>query len=314
MEISVVILSWNDKRYLEECLASLSQAPTSRSTEIIVVDNASTDGSPELVKAAFPAVKLIKNPENLGFSNGNNVGIRASAGKYICLLNSDIKVLGGCLDTLADYMDHHPDIGMIGPKILNSDMTHQSSCRRFPTLWNNWCEVSALARAFPASRLFSGEHMFYFKGDRRAEVDVLVGCFWMVRRAAVDEFGLLDDGFFMFAEDLDWCKRCWRAGWRVVFLPAAQAIHYRGGSSTKKDAVWLAVTQQRSVLRYWKKHHGVLGWLAMSCLVLVHRSLRGAIALIHYATRPSRREDSQTRLHVAAECLKAVFSRPKRAT
>ena len=310
MEISVVILSWNDKRYLEECLASLLQAPKSRSTEIIVVDNASTDGSPELVKSAFPAVKLIKNRENLGFSNGNNVGIRASAGKYICLLNSDIKVLGGCLDTLADYMDHHPDIGMIGPKILNPNMTHQSSCRRLPSLWNNFCEVTGLARAFPHSRWCSGEHMFYFQGDRLRDVDVLVGCFWMVRCSALEQFGLLDDGFFMFAEDLDWCKRCWRAGWRIVFFPGAQAIHYRGGSSTKKDAVWLAVTQQRSVLRYWRKHHGIPGWLAMSCFLLAHRLLRGGLALLRYLLQPSRRSENQSRLQVSVACLRAVFSLP----
>ncbi len=219
MDISVVILSWNDKPYLEICLQSLRDAAPSRPMEIIVVDNASSDGSPEMVEALFPEVRLIRNTENLGFPKGNNVGIKASRGKYVFLLNSDIKIFAGCLDTLADYMDLNPKVGMVGPRILNRDLTHQSSCRRFPTLWNNFCTTSGLATVFTGSKLFSGEHMIYFKGDRLIDAEVLVGCFWTVRREAVDQFGLLDEGFFMFAEDLDWCKRFWAAGWRIVFCP-----------------------------------------------------------------------------------------------
>ena len=231
IDISVVILSWNDKDHLVELLDSLQS--TKRSMEIIVVDNASTDGSPELVEAKYPHVILIKNKENLGFPKGNNMGTRASRGKYVYLLNSDIKVLEGCMDALADFMDQNPKVGFCGPRIFNKDLTHQSSCRRNPTLWNNICSASGLASVFRGSKFFSGEHMFYFKGDRQIDVDVLVGCFWVVRRAAIDEFGLLDEGFFIYAEDVDWCKRCWKAGWRVVFFPG-QAIHYGGASTTKK--------------------------------------------------------------------------------
>ena len=309
MDISVVILSWNDKQYLEVCLRSLLDARLSRTMEIIVVDNASTDGSPEMVEALFPAVKIIRNAENLGFSKGNNVGVKASRGKYVYLLNSDVKVFVGCLDALADYLDQNPRVGMVGPKILNRDLTHQSSCRRFPTLWNNFCEVAGLAKVFAGSRIFSGEHMFYFKGHRLMDVDVLVGCFWTIRREAVNEFGLLDEGFFMFAEDLDWCKRFWEAGWRVVFYPEAQAIHYRGGSSTKKDAVWLALTQQRSVLRYWKKHYSAAAGFGIRCLVFTHKASRWGAALASYLIRPSKRKESQTRMRVAVACLRDIFSR-----
>ena len=309
MDISVVILSWNDKQYLEVCLRSLLDARPSRTMEIIVVDNASTDGSPEMVEALFPAAKIIRNAENLGFPRGNNVGVQASRGKYVYLLNSDIKIFAGCLDALADFLDQNPRVGMVGPKILNRDLTHQSSCRRFPTLWNNFCEVAALAKVFTGSRLFSGEHMLYFKGERLMDVDVLVGCFWAVRREAVNEFGLLDEGFFMFAEDLDWCKRFWEAGWRVVFYPEAQAVHYRGGSSTKKDAVWLALTQQRSVLRYWKKHQSAAACFGIRCLVFTHKASRWGAALASYLIRPSKRKESQTRMRVAAACLRDIFSR-----
>lgn len=309
MDISIVILSWNDKQHLDGLLKSLANATKARSMEIIVVDNASTDGSVEMVETGFPSVQLIKNKENLGFPKGNNVGVMASRGKYVYLLNSDIKVLDGCIDALADYLDQNPDVGMLGPKVLNGDLTHQSSCRNFPTLWNNLCSATGLAKAFAGSKLFSGEHMMYFKGDRTLDVDVLVGCFWAARRSALDEFGLLDEGFFIYAEDVDWCKRCWKAGWRVVFYPGAEAIHYRGASTTKKDPVRFAVTQQRSVLRYWKKHHGMAGRMSMSCLIFGHLAARWVVALLNYVARPSTREDSQARMRVSGACLRDLIAK-----
>ena len=309
VDISVIILSWNDWKHLEECLKSLSNRAQSRTVEIIVVDNASTDGSPENVEALFPNVRLIKNKENLGFARGNNMGVKAGQGKYVCLLNSDIKVGNGCLEVLANYLDQYPDIGIIGPRILNDDMTHQSSCRAFPNLWNNFCSATGMAGAFRRSKLFSGEHMFYFKGDRILDVDVLVGCFWMARREAINEFGLLDEGFFMYAEDVDWCKRCRNAGWRVVFFPQAQAIHYRGGSSTKQDPVWVAVTQQRSILRYWRKHHGAFGCFNVACLICIHKIIRLAAASIGRLVQPSRRKENGIRIRVFRACLRSLFSK-----
>lgn len=308
MDISIVILSWNDKQYLEGLLKSLANATKSRTMEIIVVDNASTDGSQEMVAAGFPQVRLIRNKENLGFPKGNNLGMKASQGKYIYVLNSDIKVLDGCVDALADYFDQNPKVGMLGPKILNRDLTHQSSCRTFPTLWNNFCSSTGLAKTFAGSKLFSGEHMLYFQGDRTLEVDVLVGCFWAVRRAALDEFGLLDEGFFIYAEDVDWCMRCWKAGWRVVFYPGAEAIHYQGTSTTKKDPVRFAVTQQRSVLRFWKKHHGTVGRLSMSGLIFGHQLGRWSAALLKSLASSAQREENRVRMRVCGACLRDLFS------
>lgn len=307
VDISVVILNWNDLENLVGCVESLSDCAKERTMQIIVVDNASTDGSADAVASRFPEVKLIRNRENLGFPKGNNIGIRASKGKYIYLLNSDIEVLDGCIDALADYMDVHPDIGMIGPKILNGDLSHQSTCRRLPTLWNNFCSATGLASVFKQSKFLSGEHMFYFKGDSTMDVDVLVGCFWAVRREALNGFGLLDEGFFMYAEDVDWCKRCWKAGWRVVFFPGAQAIHY-GGASSKKDPVRCALTQQRSILRYWKKHHGSLGRFSMGCLTFARLSIRGIAACLRYIFQYSRREEMKVRLQMTRACLGALFT------
>src|SRR5208282_6161110 len=230
MDISVVIVAWNAKHYLELCLESLAEAPPRRSMEVIVVDNASADATAEMVEARFPDVKLIRSNENLGFAKGNNVAIRQCQGRYVALVNPDVIVFPGCLDALADFLDQNPKVGNVGPRVFNPDMTQQSSCRRFPTLWNNFCSATGLATAFKNSRRFSGEHMLFSSYDRTMEVDVLVGCFWMVRRDALREVGLLDEGFFMYGEDVDWCRRCWDAGWRIMFVPKAQAIHYRGGS------------------------------------------------------------------------------------
>jgi GT2 family glycosyltransferase len=307
MEISVIILSWNDLQHLMICLESLKRNAVKRTMEIIVVDNASIDGSPDAVANRYPDVILIRNKENLGFPKGNNMGIKASKGKYICLVNSDIEfVNSGTMDAIADYLDEHPDIGMIGPKILNADLTHQSSCRRFPTFWNNICEALGLATAFKQSKFLGGEHMLYFKGDRILDVDVLVGCFWMVRREALSEFGLLDEDFFMYAEDIDWCLRCWKAGWRVVFFSGARAIHYRG-SSSKNDPVRCAIDQQHSVLHYWKKHHGIVSRTIIKLLIFNYLLLRLGPALIRHVFQLQHREETRVYLQILRSRFSALF-------
>jgi|SRR5208282_2790766 len=308
VDISVIILSWDDRQHLEECLESLSHGLKSRAMEVIVVDNASTDGSPEMVENKFPQVNLIRNRENLGFSKGNNIGLRASQGRYVCLLNSDIILLDDCLEALADYMDQHTEIGMIGPKILNADQTHQSSCRKFPNWRNNFCSATGLANVFRHSKFFSGEHMFYFKGDRTMDVDVLVGCFWVARREALRDYGLLDEDFFMYGEDVDWCKRCWKSGWRVTFFPGARAIHYGGGSSAKKDVVWVEMTQQRSLLHYWSKHHGKFGQFGIRAILILHRLVRWGSALAKRVMRPSCRRKSKNRMQLNWACLQDLFA------
>jgi len=307
MDISIVIVSWNAKRFLEECLTSLIATPWKHSVEIIVVDNASTDGSPELVQLKFPDVRLIQNSENLGFAAANNVGIYASAGRYISLINSDVRVLPDCLDGLADYLDQHPDVGNVGPTMLNADMSLQSSCRSFPTLWNNLCEACGLAKAFPRSRLFSGEHMLFFSHDRTLDVEVLVGCFWMVRREAFESVGLLDEEFFMYAEDVDWCKRCWIGGWRIVFVPQGRAIHYRGGSSVN-DPVRFSVEQQRSILRYWSKHHTLLGRLGIASVLLFKHLVRYVVGAISRLLKGTGHGDDLFRMRVNIACMEALIS------
>jgi GT2 family glycosyltransferase len=307
VDISVVIVAWNARRYLELCLDSLVKAPPRRSMEIVVVDNASTDGSVEMVEGKFPSVKLIKSSENLGFAKGNNVAIRQCQGRYIALVNPDVIVFPGCLDALADFLDRNPKVGNVGPKVLNPDMSMQSTCRRFPTLWNNLCMATGLSARFKNSRFLAGEHMFYFPHDRTLAVDVLVGCFSMIRREAFDDVGLLDEGLFMYGDDVDWCRRARNAGWEVVFHPGGRAIHDRG-KITAPYPVRFAVAQQRSVLYYWSKHHGIWGVLGIRTIMLFHHVLRYSFAVASSVVRPGRRAEGDVRKQVSGACMRELLA------
>jgi len=306
MDISVVIVAWNAKRYLELCLDSLEAAPPRRSLEVIVVDNASSDDTIETIETRYPWVKLIKSPENLGFSRGNNVGIRQCQGRYIALVNPDVQVLPGCLDALADFLDQNPKVGNVGPRVLNPDMTLQSTCRRFPTLWNNFCSATGLATKFKDSRFFAGEHMFYFQHDRTLAVDILVGCFSMIRRETFRTVGLLDEGLFMYGDDVDWCRRAWKAGWKVVFYPGARAIHDRG-KTTAPFPVRFAVAQQKSVLYYWSKHHGFFGVFGIRSITLFHHLVRYMFAVLSGFRGSRGPAESDVRKQVSAACLREVL-------
>jgi hypothetical protein len=299
----VVIVSWNAKRYLEECLDSLAEAPLAGDMEIIVVDNGSTDGSPEMVASKFPSVRLIRTGTNLGFAKANNVGIRETSGRYIALVNSDIRILGKCLDDLMKFLDQNPRVGVVGPKILNADMSLQSSCRRFPSLWNNFCESVGLAGLFGKSRLFAGEHMLYFPHNRIVDVNVLVGCFWLVRRETFDQVGLLDEDFFIYSEDVDWCKRCWDIGWRVTLFPTPKAIHYRGGSSSSSP-IRFSQEQQRATLHYWEKHGGTIGRNGIFVLLLLKYVTRYIATIVSSLWKSS--EECASRMQICSGCLKSL--------
>jgi GT2 family glycosyltransferase len=307
IEISVVIVGWNAKHYLELCLDSLVKAPPRRNMEVLVVDNASSDGSAEMIEAKYPWVKLIKSGENLGFAKGNNVAIRRATGRYIALVNPDVIVFPGCLDALADFLDKNPKVGNVGPRVLNPDMSMQSTCRRFPSLWNNFCSATRLESAFKGIPFFAGEHMFYFAHDRTLAVDVLVGCFSMIRRETFDQVGLLDEGLFMYGDDVDWCRRARNGGWEIVFHPDGQAIHDRG-KITAPYPVRFAVAQQRSVLYYWKKHYSIFGVLGIRSIMFFHHVLRYAFAAVLGLAHSKENTQNDVRKQVSAACLRQLLT------
>lgn len=291
IDLSIIIINWNTKQLLLGCLDSLSAQKRDNKYEIIIVDNGSTDGSQDAVKKEYPSVRLVENERNLGFAKANNIGIRVSSGRYICLVNSDVKVLDGSIDLLCEYMDQNPDVGMTGPKLLYPDLRLQDSCRSFPSLWNNFCSSFFLSRIFPKSKFFSSEHMRYFAHDKICKVDYLAGAFLAVKRAAIDQVGLLDEKFFIYSEEVDWCKRFWKAGWEVVFFPESRAIHFIRGSSSRQP-IRFALEQQRARLQYWDKHHGLMARftlrliLGFECLI---KAIAASLLFLVYILWPSTR-------------------------
>jgi GT2 family glycosyltransferase len=307
--VSVIIVSWNARDFLAECLESLSSDVCRYSMEIIVVDNASTDGSVECVQRDFPHVRLICHGTNSGFAKANNLGIAASHGRYLCLVNSDVKVLPNCITLLVDYLEHHPETGMVGPYIFGRDGLRQRSCRGFPSVWNMMCRALALDSVFPRIKIFSGHTLSYWSQDSLRPVDILSGCFWLIRKEALNEVGALDESFFMYGEDMDWCKRFWAKGWPLVFVPEAQAIHY-GGASSSSAPVRFYIERQRADLWYWKKHHSrpaVACYFLISCLHLALRAVGYAMVLC-CATRS--RDGYRHKFQRSVACLRWMLTFP----
>lgn len=255
VDLSIVILSWNVRDLLRQCLESVASGRP-LSAEIIVVDNASGDGSVEMVRAEFPAVRLIANQANRGYTGGNNDGIAAATGRYVMILNPDTRVLNDALAAMVAYADAHPDVGVVGPQLLNPDGSVQSSRRRFPTLMTGLFESTWLQPLAPRDVL-RRYYVLDQPDDAIQEVDWLFGACFLVRRQVIQQVGVLDEGFFMYSEEMDWCRRIRQAGWKVVYLPEAQVIHY-GGKSSDQVAAQRHIYFQTSKVRYFRKHHGAL--------------------------------------------------------
>jgi len=301
VEVSIVIVSWNTKRLLVECIESIFQQGAPFPIEVIVVDNASTDGSLGAVAERFPWVKMIRNEINLGFAKANNIGICSATGRYICLVNSDVKLREGCLVQLHRFMEGHPEVGVTGPRIVYPDLTLQMSCKSFPTLWNSLCAAVGLDKLFRKSKLFSGDHMAFFGHDTTRPVDVLAGVFWMVRREALEQVGPLDESFFFYGEDVDWCRRFWESGWEVVFHPSAVAIHHLGSSSSNAPVKYY-IEQRKAKLRYWRKHHNRVSCTVLKLIILLDQLGRVLSCAAVFALEPSRRRELSYKIRRSLEC------------
>jgi len=307
-DLSILIVSWNTKELLLQCLRSITADLQGFEYQIVVVDNASVDGSVQAVKGGFPSASIIENESNIGFAAANNRGLKYCAGRYVLLINSDVVVKEGCIEALWDYMEKNKDVGLLGPKVLNADLSIQESCRAFPTIWNSLCRAFALDTAFPKSRLFGGQLMRYWAHDETSPVDVLSGCFWMARQEALQIVGPLDERFFMYAEDKDWCKTFWERGWKVVYHPKAQAIHFSAASSSR-DPIRFYVEMQRANLLYWKKHSGVLHQIVMWGIMFLNNSIRLLSGSILAATPLSSRREGLERIHKSAAGMKWLLLR-----
>jgi GT2 family glycosyltransferase len=301
VELSIIVVSWNAKQYVQECLTSLACQTLKVRSEIILVDNASSDGTPEMVRREFPGVVLIENTSNLGFAKANNIGIRAAAGKYISLINSDVNVFPECLKTIYEYMEQDPAAGVVGPVMLRPDGSVSRSYMRFPTIWNCLSTALCLDKVFRGSRLFGGWMMAEFKGET-CEVDVLNGWFLVVRRQALDETGLLDERFFMYGEDIDWSYRFENAGWKRVYFSEARALHYVGSSSAIAPTRFY-IEMQRADFQYWKKHHSRAGVLGYWLTALIHQLLRMGGYAVAYLLKPRMQAEASFKVRRSASSI-----------
>jgi N-acetylglucosaminyl-diphospho-decaprenol L-rhamnosyltransferase len=259
VDLSIIVVNWNVCDLLRRCLASLesgcAQLAPALSAEVIVVDCASSDGSPDMVRREFPRVRLLATQRNLGYAGGINLGAGEATGRYLLMLNPDTEVAAGALGVMLRYLDEHAGVGAVGPQLRYPDGSLQPSRRRFPTLATAFFESTLLQQWFPGNSIAQR----YYLADRPADVaqavDWLVGAAWMVRREAWQEAGPLDEGFFMYFEELDWCRRCRMAGWEVHYVPEAQVVHHEGKSSGQVVAA-RTIRFQRSKIRYFEKYYG----------------------------------------------------------
>jgi len=234
IEISVIIVNYNVKEFLEQSLVSVQKALKKIRSEIIVIDNASTDGSVEFLKKRFPKVKLIENKENLGFARSSNLGMKQAKGAYLAILNPDTIVQEDTFSKMLKFFQENPDTGMLGCKILNPDGTLQLACRRsFPTPWVAFTKLSGLSHLFSKSKLFGKYNLTYLDPDLSYEVEAISGSFMMIQKQVLKDVGYLDEEFFLYGEDLDWCFRIREGGWKVRYFPGTKIIHFKGESSRK---------------------------------------------------------------------------------
>lgn len=253
LELSVTICSWNTKEDLFKCLESLHAIRDEARFEVVVVDNNSADGSPLMVRENFPWVRLYVMNRNYGFTGGQNWALAHRKAPHALLLNSDTVVHPGAFRKLLDYAYKHPDVGIIGPRLLNPDGTLQFSCRRFPNPVAALFRNTPIGKLFPNNR-FSREYlMMDMAHDKPAEVDWVSGAAQFGRLELIQKIGLLDDKYFMFCEDIDWCWRCWKAGYKVVYLPESVITH-AVGKSTDKAPNRMIGGHHRSMYRFYAKN------------------------------------------------------------
>lgn len=247
MDVSIVIVNYKTRGMVKQGLKSVRDAKLRLNYEVFVVDNGSHDGLPQLIRQDFPEVRLIALEKNVGFAAGNNLAIRKAKGKYVFILNPDAMVNPGAIEAMCSHMDAHPEIGVLGPKLVRPDGTRQESVHRFPTPWIPVYRRTPLGRLPRAQAAIARYAMRGELADAPMEVDWMEGAALFVRREAIGKVGMFDERFFVYFEDADWCRRFWQAGWKVVYYPPAEIIHYHRRESA--DALWFLAPFTNKVSR-----------------------------------------------------------------
>ena len=306
IDISAIIVNWNTKDLLLNCVQSIMQSSFIGAIEIIVVDNASFDGSVQAVKDKFPQTVIIQNKENEGFSKANNRGILAAHGRYICLINSDVVVHADTLQMMFTYMENDHLIGILGPKTMLTSGFLDRSFWKFPSLHGTFFRACGLNAVFPNIHFFNPNGAYNNIQDTITGVEVLAGSFWMISKNAVEKVGLLDEDFFFYGEDFDYCKRMKDSGFKVVYFSLVEIDHILHGSSNKKPSVFYC-RQRKADLLYWRKHHGPLLTFIVLGIYIIHETTRFLLNVGRLIVSSNR---SQTLIQVRKHgyCLVWLFT------
>jgi GT2 family glycosyltransferase len=308
IDLSIVIVSFNTRDLLRNCLTSVAAGGGNLEVETFVVDNASADGSPDMVEREFPSVRLICNDVNRGFAAANNLAIEQATGRYLLLLNSDTEVQHDALRTLVRFMDQHPNAGYCGPRLINPDGSHQPSARRFPTVLSGAYSLLGLAGRRPESKHTLDLHASHSdRGEFRS--GWLCGACVVVRAETARQVGLLDEGFFLYFEETDWCKRMAGAGWEGWFVGSAEVMHL-GGQSVDSNGPAQPFSGDHPVhwvnsrRRYMRRYHGLPGMLLANAIEIV---LYAAIWIRHSWRRGQR---NRTKAQSAARAIRYMLAAP----
>lgn len=287
MRLSVVILSFNTRDLLGQCLRALRDSLAGIDAEVFVVDSSSTDGSIELVRDEFPEVRLIVTPTFGGFAHANNIALRQAQGEYNLLLNSDAMVSPDTLSRVLDFMDSTPKAGAMGPRLVKQDGSLDLACRRsFPTPEVSFYRMLGLSKLFPRSRRFGRYNLTFLPPDQMTEVDSVCGAFMLVRKAAIEQVGLLDESFYFYGEDLDWAFRIKQGGWQIYYYPAVEVLHLKGQTSRQQSTRLLHEFYEAMRL-FYRKHYAADNSPVLRFAVLLGIDLGERWAMFKNALRPS---------------------------
>lgn len=283
MKLTVVIVSYNVKYYLEQCLLSLDKALDNINAEVFVVDNHSHDGSAEYIQNRFPNVRMLALRHNLGFARANNIAIKNSSGEYVLLLNPDTIVAENTIREALQFMDTHPKAGAAGVRMLNTDGSNAMESRRgIPTPMSAFYKMSGLCRHFPQSKRFAKYYMSWLPWDKPARIEVISGAFFLVRRKTLDDAGLLDTDFFMYGEDIDLSYRILKSQWENWYLPL-KIVHYKGESTEHSSFRYVHVFYE-AMLIFFRKHYGSLAfWLSIPIKTAIYTKAAGALVSTSFA-------------------------------
>ena len=306
MDVSIIIVGWNGSDLVQSCLRSVYEQTKGVTFEVVYVDNASEERNVEMVTTEFPAVRVLRNEKNLGFTRGSNQGIEASEGRYVLLLNSDTIVLDNAIAKMVEFADAHPEAGVVGCKVFHPDGSLQRTCFMYPSILNMCLSSTYLYKFFRRSRFFGREMMTWWDFDDVRQVQAVCGCCSLVRREAIGQVGLMNEMYFFYGDESDWCYRFEKAGWKNMFMPHAKIIHY-GGATTKRMPDAFKLQLYGSHLTFMRLHRSKLAFTCARLLMALFFFARVPYwyltALLHKKSRQASFKTGGAYLAGALHCL-----------